>query len=79
MQKCTGLSGEELFDFWVTNWVDYSFSCKVLNGMFNYLNRHWVKREQDEGKKDICDVYTVSMTGLERETLDCVTLPVTSS
>jgi cullin 1 len=59
--KGSDLLGEDLLEFWVTSWSDYTFSSKVVNGMFSYLNRHWVKREQDEGKKDICDVYTLAL------------------
>jgi cullin 1 len=29
-----------------------------VNHVFRYLNRHWVKRELDEGKKAVYDVYT---------------------
>ena len=54
------MTGEDLLGFWVSSWSDYTFSSKVVNGMFNYLNRHWVKRELDEGKRDVCEVYTVS-------------------
>ena len=53
------MTGEDLLVFWVSSWSDYTFSSKVVNGMFNYLNRHWVKRELDEGKRDVCEVYTV--------------------
>ena len=59
------MTGEDLLVFWVSSWSDYTFSSKVVNGMFNYLNRHWVKRELDEGKRDVCDVYTVRR--VERE------------
>ena len=60
LQNAEAMTGEDLLGFWVSSWSDYTFSSKVVNGMFNYLNRHWVKRELDEGKRDVCEVYTVS-------------------
>jgi hypothetical protein len=30
--------------------------------MFNYLNKHWVKREKDEGRKEVYTVYTVCVS-----------------
>lgn len=26
----------------------------------NYQNRHWIKREADDGKKEVYEIYTVS-------------------
>ncbi|KAL8867075.1 MAG: hypothetical protein Q9174_005897 [Haloplaca sp. 1 TL-2023] len=52
---------EALLTFYIREWNRYTTAAKYINHLFRYLNRHWVKREIDEGKKDIYDVYTLHL------------------
>jgi cullin 1 len=55
---------EALLAFYIKEWDRYTTAAKYINHLFRYLNRHWVKREMDEGKKNIYDVYTVFATSM---------------
>lgn len=52
---------EALLGFYIREWSRYTTAAKYVNHLFRYLNRHWVKREIDEGKKNVFDVYTLHL------------------
>ncbi|KAF2762209.1 Cullin-domain-containing protein [Pseudovirgaria hyperparasitica] len=52
---------EALLAFYIKEWNRYTTAGTYNNHLFRYLNRHWVKREMDEGKKNIYDIYTLHL------------------
>ncbi|GIZ36944.1 hypothetical protein CKM354_000040900 [Cercospora kikuchii] len=52
---------EALLTYYIKEWKRYTQAGMYNNHLFRYLNRHWVKREMDEGKKDVYDIYTLHL------------------
>ncbi|PPQ80426.1 hypothetical protein CVT25_001729 [Psilocybe cyanescens] len=61
LQKAATLSDEDLLRYYAAEWYRYTTGANYLNRLFTYLNRYWVKRERDEGKKGIFQVYTLAL------------------
>ena len=65
IQKTETLQEVDLLRYYATEWDNYTTGAKYLNRLFTFLNRYWVKRERDEGRKGVYQVYTVTVTPFE--------------
>ncbi|CAD5227534.1 unnamed protein product [Bursaphelenchus okinawaensis] len=61
LKQLDGLHGEDLLQKYTELWTRFQFSSTVVNGIFSYLNRHWIKREMDEGKLKVVEVYSLTV------------------
>ena len=58
-QHAETLQDEALLKYYAEEWDRYTTGANYINRLFTYLNRHWVKRERDEGRKGVYPVYIV--------------------
>eukprot|EP01094_Clydonella_sp_ATCC50884_P019753 TRINITY_DN3932_c0_g1_i1.p1 TRINITY_DN3932_c0_g1~~TRINITY_DN3932_c0_g1_i1.p1 ORF type:complete len:197 (-),score=40.07 TRINITY_DN3932_c0_g1_i1:374-964(-) len=56
-----GLMELSLLRYYRLEWEKYTQAMKRVNNMFQYLNRHWIKREAEDGTKDVYEVYPLSL------------------
>ncbi|CAG8517302.1 9020_t:CDS:10 [Paraglomus occultum] len=52
---------ENLLQYYTKQWEKYTTASTYVNHVFRYLNRHWVRREIDEGRNTVYDVYTLTL------------------
>ncbi|KAH6911363.1 Cullin-1 [Coprinopsis sp. MPI-PUGE-AT-0042] len=55
------LQDEALLRYYAAEWDRYTIGANYINRLFTYLNRHWVRRERDEGRKSVYPVYTLAL------------------
>jgi cullin 1 len=60
-EKLAGSTPEEHLSFYSKEWNSFTEASGYVNHLFRYLNRHWVKRELDEGHRSVYEVYTLCL------------------
>ena len=58
---CAELNEDALLQYYSEQWEKFILGGTLVHHIFRYLNRHWIKREMDEGHRQIYDVYTLSL------------------
>ncbi|PWN40521.1 putative SCF complex member Cullin 1 [Ceraceosorus guamensis] len=60
-QCAADLSGEALLKYYVSEWDRYTTGSNFVHRLFTYLNRHWVRREREEGHRHVHFIYTLAL------------------
>ncbi|KAJ7347387.1 ubiquitin-protein ligase [Mycena albidolilacea] len=79
VQKAETLQDEALLRYYAAEWDRYTTGANYLNRLFTYLNRYWVKRERDEGKKAVYQVYTLALASWRKHLFDPLQAPLTTA
>jgi cullin 1 len=55
---------DSLLYYYHDEWNRFTTSMQYVNNLFAYLNRHWIKREIEDGKNDVYEVHQVHFSFL---------------
>ncbi|KAJ7202549.1 Cullin [Mycena pura] len=79
VQKAESMQDEALLRYYAAEWDRYTTGANYLNRLFTYLNRYWVKRERDEGKKFVYQVYTLALSRWHLNLFKPLQTPITAA
>lgn len=61
LQQSKSYSDESLVIFYIQAWDRFTVGARFLNNIFAYLNRYWVRREREEGRRFVYDINTLCL------------------
>ncbi|KAF8553581.1 Cullin-domain-containing protein [Imleria badia] len=60
-ERSDALHDEALLRYYAREWDRYTIGASYVNRSFSFLNRHWIQRERDEGRKGVYPVYILAL------------------
>ncbi|GMR43209.1 hypothetical protein PMAYCL1PPCAC_13404 [Pristionchus mayeri] len=63
-KECEARKGEDLLTFFTDQYDLFKCCAKVMDGLFAYLNRHWIKRQIQENQGEEKGIFTVDKLAL---------------
>ncbi|KAK0234961.1 Cullin-domain-containing protein [Armillaria nabsnona] len=64
------LQGDEQLQYYNTEWTRYWIGTRLISRVFTYLDKNWVKRQRDEGNRNIFKVSVLALVQWKAEVLD---------
>ena len=61
---------EALVPLYVEQWSRYMAAAKYNKHLFRFVERHWIKREQDEGSTDVYDIQSLHLLRWKEDVLE---------
>uniref|UniRef100_A0AC35TI09 CULLIN_2 domain-containing protein n=1 Tax=Rhabditophanes sp. KR3021 TaxID=114890 RepID=A0AC35TI09_9BILA len=68
--KFNGLYGDDLLREYNQIWINFLLSSSVTNGIFRYLNRHWITRKLEEGSDNVRFIINMLVTEFKNQLFD---------
>ncbi|KAI1731497.1 cullin family domain-containing protein [Ditylenchus destructor] len=79
LMNFNGLHDQVLLERYGENWNKYDFSSNVLQGVFAYLNRHWIKQEIDAGNQNVYVVRNLCLLKWKQKAFDNLNANMTNA
>ncbi|EAT40252.1 AAEL008008-PA [Aedes aegypti] len=73
------ISDEESLVYYVERWKEFSSASDVVNRVCSHLNLFWVKPEQAKGRRDVYDIYQLTLVAWYEHVFLWVNCVITSS
>jgi cullin 1 len=67
---------DEILDLYTEQWSRYVAAAKYNEHLFRFLERHWVRRELDEGKSGILEIYPLHLARWKELIIENEDVPV---
>lgn len=61
LKQAEGRHDEALLHFYFAEWSRYTTAMRYVSHIFQYLNRHWIRREAEDGKKEVYEIFPLAL------------------
>ncbi|RBR20335.1 uncharacterized protein FIESC28_05299 [Fusarium coffeatum] len=79
LEKLQSQEDSLLFEAYLTEWDQYLMAANRIDRLLNLINRHWVKRDVDEGKPDVYRIRTLHFVQWRSYLWDKISIAVIDS
>ncbi|GMS90384.1 hypothetical protein PENTCL1PPCAC_12559 [Pristionchus entomophagus] len=79
LKECRNYDGENLLIHFNAQWNKFKSCTKTVDGIFAYLNRHWIKKEIREGNSNVYVSHTLALVIWQQVLMDSLASALTAA